>query len=78
VCFLFGHVCNIIITLVAYTFLKLKQDTFFIKQKGVAECFRKSGREAKSSQGILVLVTIRLIVIVLVSLQCHAHLIVFY
>ena len=60
-CFLFGHnACNIIITIVAYTFLKLKQDTFFIKQKGVAECFRKSGREAKSSQGILV--TIRLIV----------------
>ena len=47
-CFLFGHnACNIIITIVAYTFLKLKQDTFFMKQKGVAECFRKSGREAK-------------------------------
>ena len=60
---LFGHnVCNIIIIITHLHVLKLKQDTFFMKQKGVAECFRKSGREAKSSQGILV--TIRLIVLV--------------
>ena len=40
-------------TFVVKSVLKLKQATFFMKQKGVAECFRKSGREAKSSQGIV-------------------------
>ena len=45
--------CTVIIIITHLHVLKLKQDTFFMKQKGVAECFRKSGREAKSSQGNL-------------------------